>query len=622
MSVSYATVNNTIKLHKKPLNTHGYLDPQKVNAQKTQTKSIEDKHSGMTTAVQMFVELLKPACKGTTEGHWDESRENGYGIVLYEEGEIYQGEWKNGEKDGGGKNVYDDGSYYEGAWMNGQQHGKGRFVNQWGDIGEATWQKGKLHGAHIVTYHNGRIVKSIYEQGRKVSSTVIKEAPDFVGIGIGFNYDGEKEYFNVTNVGKGMPADIAGLKAGDIIDRVDGVSLKGVPLKDVPKMIMGPAGTTVTLTIIREGVSKQVPVQRGKINAEALHTEMERSESDAPSRQTVDADVRESSTEAYNIQLHRPAKAGDKFRIEVTARRGKPEKTASEPTDGMLSNRDVHEILEGVRIIDTQMPELKVNLDADVEVVETDATGNITQAALKFNNLFISRDGVNQPDPNLPLIGARLKNGKVVFEKNGLPDNHVERTIQEALSLAIDIIKTGDTTPDELYGTTEEKKVSDTWAINTHAVAKEFGKVGDFPGKPQTTNPKINLRGAPPGLGSGASAASTSITGIATLHGKTRMNTRSSSGGKPEDNVDCLEIGVDLKIDDFSFRMPGFTSKGGWLSVEYLVSAPIHPKLPLLSSIAEITINYEVAGAALPSQEPYRDIREMEIVRETRVFLK
>ena len=47
------------------------------------------------------------------------------------------------------------------------------------------------------------------------------------------------------------PAQRAGLKPGDVILKVDGIEVSGLPLEQVVGRILGPAGTTVKLTLFR-----------------------------------------------------------------------------------------------------------------------------------------------------------------------------------------------------------------------------------------------------------------------------------------------------------------------------------------------------------------------------------
>ncbi len=63
------------------------------------------------------------------------------------------------------------------------------------------------------------------------------------------------------------PAQQAGLRAGDVILKVDGTDVSGLPLNQVVQRILGPAGTKVTLTIATPstGTTRDVTLTRAKI---------------------------------------------------------------------------------------------------------------------------------------------------------------------------------------------------------------------------------------------------------------------------------------------------------------------------------------------------------------------
>lgn len=82
----------------------------------------------------------------------------------------------------------------------------------------------------------------------------------FPGVGIRIEYD---ELFNIRVLTplEGRPADRAGVKAGDVIKKVDGRSLFGATLDQAVDMITGPVNTPVTLTMERAAAEPEAQAQ-------------------------------------------------------------------------------------------------------------------------------------------------------------------------------------------------------------------------------------------------------------------------------------------------------------------------------------------------------------------------
>src|SRR5262249_54129618 len=76
----------------------------------------------------------------------------------------------------------------------------------------------------------------------------------FAGIGLVMNIEDGKTI--VKTVQEGDPADIAGLKAGDIITQIDHQSLQGMAADKVLEMLHGSVDTEVKLTVLRKGQDK------------------------------------------------------------------------------------------------------------------------------------------------------------------------------------------------------------------------------------------------------------------------------------------------------------------------------------------------------------------------------
>lgn len=74
----------------------------------------------------------------------------------------------------------------------------------------------------------------------------------------------------------GSPAQKAGLKAGDVITKVDGNDISGLPLDQVVNKILGPAGTKVTLTVLdpKTNQTRTVTITRAKIQVNNVTWQM------------------------------------------------------------------------------------------------------------------------------------------------------------------------------------------------------------------------------------------------------------------------------------------------------------------------------------------------------------
>ncbi len=65
--------------------------------------------------------------------------------------------------------------------------------------------------------------------------------------------ENDEGLFEIVRPIDGQPADLAGLKAGDVVIEVDGQSTLEMSFDEVILMVRGPAGTSVTLKVLREG---------------------------------------------------------------------------------------------------------------------------------------------------------------------------------------------------------------------------------------------------------------------------------------------------------------------------------------------------------------------------------
>jgi carboxyl-terminal processing protease len=77
-------------------------------------------------------------------------------------------------------------------------------------------------------------------------------AGEVVGLGVGISTDDVAGIINIDGVVPGSAAERAGLQVGDKILKLDGKSVKGLSQSEAARSIRGKAGTTVTLTILRD----------------------------------------------------------------------------------------------------------------------------------------------------------------------------------------------------------------------------------------------------------------------------------------------------------------------------------------------------------------------------------
>ena len=106
---------------------------------------------------------------------------------------------------------------------------------------------------------------SIYMPPVELDEAESQLAGDFEGIGIQFNVPNDTA--TVLEVISGGPSEKAGLLPGDRILKVDERAIAGkrFPQDSMVRLMKGPSGTRVTLTIDRQGTVFPVEIKRGKI---------------------------------------------------------------------------------------------------------------------------------------------------------------------------------------------------------------------------------------------------------------------------------------------------------------------------------------------------------------------
>jgi carboxyl-terminal processing protease len=83
-------------------------------------------------------------------------------------------------------------------------------------------------------------------------------------------------YATVVSVLPGSPAEKAGVKAGDLIDRVENTATRELSVVQIQRLLAGPAGSIVTLTLVREarGEPQKFPITRAVLTYPPLVAKM------------------------------------------------------------------------------------------------------------------------------------------------------------------------------------------------------------------------------------------------------------------------------------------------------------------------------------------------------------
>jgi carboxyl-terminal processing protease len=106
-----------------------------------------------------------------------------------------------------------------------------------------------------------------------------EEATDGAFEGVGMNVAEVERGLRVLTVFDDSPAKSGGIRSGDVITAVDGHSLAGKTSEQATTLIKGPAGTSVTLTVVRgKAAPRDVRLVRAKVDVPVVESDMEQSD--------------------------------------------------------------------------------------------------------------------------------------------------------------------------------------------------------------------------------------------------------------------------------------------------------------------------------------------------------
>ena len=114
---------------------------------------------------------------------------------------------------------------------------------------------------------------SSYLPAEELAAYNDNRANSYVGIGVTVSKN-VGEYIYVSEVNPNGGAYNAGILSGDYIKEVEGIDILDMALEDVTALIKGEEGTTVNLTIIRDGNDIDITVERLRVIEPSIESEL------------------------------------------------------------------------------------------------------------------------------------------------------------------------------------------------------------------------------------------------------------------------------------------------------------------------------------------------------------
>ena len=115
---------------------------------------------------------------------------------------------------------------------------------------------------------------SVYYTAEEMEMLQADTAGVYFGIGAYIGTDDVTGAPKITGVIKGSPAEAAQLMENDLIYMVDGEEVTGLSLDEVVRRIRGPEGTSVHLSIYRDGELVEVDLIRAQVNSPTVDSKM------------------------------------------------------------------------------------------------------------------------------------------------------------------------------------------------------------------------------------------------------------------------------------------------------------------------------------------------------------
>lgn len=115
---------------------------------------------------------------------------------------------------------------------------------------------------------------TVYYNKDETKALMESTSGTFSGVGATLTRDADTKAVTIVNVYQDSPAEKAGLKAGDILEKVDDHEVGDEELDTIVSWIKGEKGTEVTLYVLRDGKEETLTATRDTIEAQTVEYEM------------------------------------------------------------------------------------------------------------------------------------------------------------------------------------------------------------------------------------------------------------------------------------------------------------------------------------------------------------
>lgn len=100
-------------------------------------------------------------------GGWTNDSMNGTGKMIWPNGDNYSGDVVYGAFQGNGTMIWASGDSYSGQWYEGEFHGKGKLLWSSGNYYDGEWYMGEFQGYGVFHWANGESYEGFWQDGKK-----------------------------------------------------------------------------------------------------------------------------------------------------------------------------------------------------------------------------------------------------------------------------------------------------------------------------------------------------------------------------------------------------------------------------------------------------------------------